>query len=101
MKQKLFLIAFFICYSFCAMAHDAEPKSYCFGQTGLPDPEKDLTNNVDGCYYNYPDIDLNGPNNDKETALKLYFGNNLHRLKITKRRWDPNNYLNSSQSIPV
>jgi hypothetical protein len=68
---------------------------------GVPDPEKDSTNNVDGCYYNYPDVDLNGPGNERETALKLYFGKNLHRLKATKKRWDPNNYFNSSQSIPV
>ena len=66
---------------------------------GAPDPDKDPTNNVDGCYYNYPDIDLNGPQNDKEIALKLYFGQNLNRLKATKKRWDPNNYFNSSQSI--
>jgi len=66
---------------------------------GTPDPENDPTNNVDGCYYNYPDIDLNGPDNDKEIALKLYFGDNLPRLKATKRRWDPNDYFNSAQSI--
>jgi len=66
---------------------------------GTPDPTKDGTNNVDGCYYNYPDVDLNGPNGDKETALKLYFQKNLPRLKETKLRWDPNNYFNSSQSI--
>jgi len=66
---------------------------------GTPDPDKDPTNNVDGCYYNYPDIDLNGPNNDKEIALRLYFNKNLTRLKTTKQRWDPNNYFNSSQSI--
>jgi hypothetical protein len=66
---------------------------------GTPDPDKDPTNNVDGCYYNYPDIDLNGPENDKEIALKLYFNGNLPRLKATKQRWDPNNYFNSSQSI--
>lgn len=71
-----------------------------YSQTGgVPDPEKDPTHNVDGCYYNYPDVDLNGPDNDKEKALKLYFGNNLKRLKATKQRWDPNNYFNSLQSI--
>lgn len=66
---------------------------------GTPDPLKDTTQNVDGCYYNYPDIDLNGPDNDKEIALRLYFGENLPRLKAVKQRWDPNNYFNSSQSI--
>jgi len=66
---------------------------------GSPDPDQDPTNNVDGCYYNYPDTDLNGMFNNKEFALKLYFGKNLARLKATKKRWDPNNYFNSSQSI--
>jgi len=66
---------------------------------GIPDPEKDPTDNVDGCYYNYPDVNLNGDLNDKERALKLYFGKNLPRLKATKQRWDPNNYFNSKQSI--
>lgn len=66
---------------------------------GTPNPENDPTNSVDGCYYNYPDTDLNGPNNDKEPALKLYFGTNLDRLKKVKNRWDPNNYFNSLQSI--
>jgi hypothetical protein len=66
---------------------------------GTPNPDEDPTQNVDGCYYNYPDIDLNGPGNDKEKALHLYFGKNLKRLKKVKQRWDPNNYFNSSQSI--
>lgn len=66
---------------------------------GTPDPEKDPTDSVEGCYYNYPDVDLNGPDNDKEPALKLYFGTNLPRLKGVKHRWDPNNYFNSLQSI--
>jgi hypothetical protein len=66
---------------------------------GIPNPEQDITNNVDGCYYNYPDIDLNGKSNDKEIALQLYFGQNLKRLKKAKKRWNKNNYFNNSQSI--
>lgn len=66
---------------------------------GVPDPDRDPTHNVDGCYYNYPDVDLNGPDNDKEKALRLYFGTNLPRLKKIKKRWDPRNYFNSAQSI--
>lgn len=70
------------------------------GTGNVPDPEKDNTNNVDGCYYNYPDVDLNTVVGD-EGALKLYFGNNLHRLKEAKKRWDPANYFNHRQSVPV
>lgn len=65
-----------------------------------PNPALDLTDNVDGCYYNYPDSDLN-QYGGLEGALKLYFGNNLDKLKQVKKRWDPNDYFNSFQSIPV
>jgi FAD/FMN-containing dehydrogenase len=65
-----------------------------------PNPEKDPTQNVDGCYYNYPDSDLNEVGG-LEGALKLYFGKNLPRLIRVKGNWDPNNYFNSFQSIPV
>ncbi|KAI0016997.1 Glucooligosaccharide oxidase [Xylariomycetidae sp. FL0641] len=37
-----------------------------------------------GIYINYPDIDL-----DRETALKLYYGNNLARLQQLKAQFDP------------
>lgn len=67
---------------------------------GVPNPEKDPTENVDGCYYNYPDVDLNDIVGD-EGALKLYFGDNLNRLIKTKKRWDPENYFNHRQSVPV
>jgi hexose oxidase len=67
---------------------------------GVPNPEKDPTHNVDGCYYNYPDVDLNEVVGDTG-ALKLYFGNNLNRLIKTKQKWDPENYFNHRQSVPV
>lgn len=67
---------------------------------GTPNPDNDPTDNVDGCYFNYPDVDLNAFGG-RNAALKLYFGNNLDRLKRAKRTWDPNNYFNSAQSIPV
>lgn len=65
---------------------------------GAPNPKLDRTHNVDGCYFNYPDSDLNKIVG-KEGALELYFLENLDRLKMVKRRWDPNNYFNSAQSI--
>lgn len=65
---------------------------------GVPDPDKDINGIVDGCYYNYPDIDLNS-GEDQGTALKLYFGQNLERLQDVKKFWDPENYFNSAQSI--
>ncbi|MFT5779754.1 MAG: hypothetical protein ACI837_002713 [Crocinitomicaceae bacterium] len=67
---------------------------------GTPNPKLDSTDTVDGCYFNYPDSDLNEIVG-KEGALELYFLENLDRLKKVKRQWDPNNYFNSAQSIPV
>ena len=67
---------------------------------GTPNPELDTTENVDGCYYNYCDTDLNAIVG-KEGALKLYFLDNLTRLVTTKQQWDPNNYFNNAQSFPV
>lgn len=67
---------------------------------GTPNPQLDPTQNVDGCYYNYPDSDLNAFGG-LNAALHLYFAGNLKRLKDVKKRWDPANYFNSFQSIPV
>lgn len=67
---------------------------------GTPNPKLDPTNNVAGCYYNYPDADLNELVG-KQEAMELYFLENLDRLKVVKRRWDPNNYFNNEQSIPL
>ncbi|WP_184891107.1 FAD-binding oxidoreductase [Candidatus Cardinium hertigii] len=47
-----------------------------------------------GAYSNYPDIWL------KDWATK-YYGNNLHRLKQIKRKYDPHNLFHYEQSIPV
>jgi hexose oxidase len=67
---------------------------------GVPDPSRDPTNNVDGCYINYPDIDLND-RGGRTKALSLYYGGNLPRLMRVKREWDPLNYFQNGQSIPL
>jgi FAD/FMN-containing dehydrogenase len=67
---------------------------------GTPNPDLDTTQNVDGCYYNYCDTDLNDIVG-KTGALKLYFLGNLQRLVTAKQQWDPNNYFNNAQSFPV
>jgi hexose oxidase len=64
---------------------------------GIPDPERDPTHNVDGCYINYPDADLN--EHGRETALRLYYGGNLPRLMQAKQEWDPGNFFQNRQSI--
>ena len=59
---------------------------------GMPDPSRDSSNNVDGCYINYPDVDLND-HGGLSKALSLYYGGNLPRLMHAKRTWDPHNYF--------
>ena len=66
---------------------------------GIPDPSADPTGQVDGCYINYPDVDLNQHGLAK--ALQLYYGGNLNRLIATKAAWDPLNFFNHAQSIPT
>jgi hypothetical protein len=66
---------------------------------GIPDPSQDPSNNVDGCYVNYPDADLN--DHGLATALRLYYGGNLPRLMEAKKTWDPNDHFHHSQSIPL
>lgn len=76
----------------------------------VPDPKKapDL---FEGCYYNYPDVDLNTVEwgvGSLEGALELYFLDNYKNnpagtptLSGVKKRWDPENYFNHAQSFPV
>jgi FAD/FMN-containing dehydrogenase len=65
----------------------------------VPDPSRDPSDNVDGCYLNYPDVDLND-HGGRMKALLLYYGGNLPRLMQVKRTWDPHDYFQNRQSIP-
>lgn len=47
-----------------------------------------------GMYINYADSQL-----DRETAQKLYFGDNLDRLKLLKKTYDPTEVFYYPQSI--
>lgn len=76
------------------------------GYGGTPDPTRDPSGTVDGCYYNYPDADLGTLADGRlEQALRLYFGDNLRsnprNLVTVKQQWDPQDFFNSAQSIPV
>lgn len=66
---------------------------------GIPDPSMDATGKLDGCYINYPDVDLNQYGLQK--ALQLYYGGHLDRLMRAKTAWDPLNLFNHAQSIPL
>ena len=47
---------------------------------------------VDGCYVNYPDVDL-------VDWHYLYYKDNYPKLQQVKRKWDPLNIFNHQQSI--
>jgi len=47
---------------------------------------------MDGCYVNYPDVDL-------QDWPTLYYKENYARLQRVKARWDPHNVFNHQQSI--
>ncbi len=73
---------------------------------GTPDPTQDPTGTVDGCYYNYPDLDLGSHRKgNAEKALRLYFLGNLRQgrrnLVDVKAHWDQQNFFHHAQSIPV
>jgi hexose oxidase len=73
---------------------------------GTPDPAKDPAGIVDGCYYNYCDSVLGTHQDGRiDQAMWLYFLNNFRdnarNLVNVKRTWDPQNYFNSAQSIPL
>lgn len=72
---------------------------------GVPNPLQDSSDTVDGCYYNYPDSELVNAEGGLETAMYLYFKDNFktnsRSLSKVKENWDPGNYFNHPQSIPL
>ncbi len=90
---------------------------------GFPDPKRNPPgrDEVDGAYFNYPDVflgtnDAQGPENPGiEFALDLYFKGNwrqkdlpfdpanpaTYNLQDIKRRWNPSDWFRSAQSVPV
>ena len=72
---------------------------------GVPNPLQDSSDTVDGCYYNYPDSELVKAEGGLEAAMYLYFKENYKQnspnLSQIKASWDPGNYFNHPQSIPL
>ncbi|MCX5339785.1 FAD-binding protein [Streptomyces atratus] len=58
---------------------------------------------TDGCYINYPDIDLLDPvrNRSEQPWHHLYYKENYSRLRSAKRTWDPLNIFHHSMSIEL
>ncbi|MDK1472621.1 FAD-binding oxidoreductase [Streptomyces sp. 549] len=64
---------------------------------GVPLPDR----NTDGCYVNYPDIDLSDPRRNRSGVpwTTLYYGENYPRLQRVKAEWDPTDFFRHGQSI--
>ena len=56
---------------------------------------------TDGCYVNYPDIDLQDPSFNRSGVpwSTLYYKDNYARLRQVKRKYDPRNIFRHRQSI--
>jgi hypothetical protein len=66
---------------------------------GVPVPD-DVT---DGCYINYPDIDLNDPHQNRSGVpwSALYYKGNYPRLQQVKKTYDPLNVFRHGQSVEL
>ncbi|MFF5858916.1 FAD-binding oxidoreductase [Streptomyces sp. NPDC012751] len=74
----------------------------CYGEVyadtgGVPVPNEV----TDGCYVNYPDIDLGDPrfNTSSTPWHDLYYKGNYPRLQRVKAKWDPRDVFRHSQSV--
>ncbi|WP_282697152.1 FAD-binding protein [Streptomyces sp. CC208A] len=67
------------------------------GTGGVPVSDE----NTDGCYVNYPDIDLSDPGRNRSGVpwSTLYYGENYPRLQRVKAAWDPADFFRHGQSI--
>ncbi|SDP84583.1 FAD/FMN-containing dehydrogenase [Actinopolyspora xinjiangensis] len=66
---------------------------------GYPVPD----DRADGCYINYPDMDITDPEHNKSGVpwYKLYYKNNYPKLQRVKKNYDPTNFFRHSQSIKL
>ncbi|MET9442745.1 FAD-binding oxidoreductase [Streptomyces sp. NPDC006610] len=58
---------------------------------------------TDGCYVNYPDIDLSDPkyNTSDVSWQELYYKGNYARLQRVKQKYDPRDVFRHSQSVKL
>jgi FAD/FMN-containing dehydrogenase len=65
---------------------------------GVPAP--DPASNTDGCFVNYPDIDLSDPEFNPDWPWStLYYKDSYPRLQAVKQRYDPTNVFHHTQSV--
>jgi hypothetical protein len=75
------------------------------GVPAVVDPAYPATKdaNTDGCYINYPDVDISDPklNTLGQPWHQLYYKNSYKRLQRAKKLWDPHNVFRHAQSVAV
>lgn len=80
-----------------------------YGPTGgvpvVADPDDPVTRdaNTDGCYINYPDVDLSDRqlNTSGQSWHRLYYKGGYERLQQVKLAWDPHDVFRHEQSVAV
>ncbi|WP_354644117.1 FAD-binding oxidoreductase [Kitasatospora camelliae] len=56
---------------------------------------------TDGCYVNYPDVDLGLATDPSPAYPRLYYKDGYPRLQQVKRTWDPHNVFHHGQSVQL
>ncbi|TCK65847.1 FAD-binding protein [Curtobacterium sp. PhB136] len=66
---------------------------------GVPVPGDQM----DGCYINYPDVDMADPKRNRSGVpwSTLYYKGNYPRLQRAKQEWDPTNYFTHSLGVEL
>ncbi|WP_129785564.1 FAD-dependent oxidoreductase [Promicromonospora panici] len=69
------------------------------GSGGVPVPDAQ----VDGCYINYPDVDMADPARNRSGVpwSTLYYKGNYPRLQRAKQAWDPTNFFTHSLGVEL
>ncbi|RJT77946.1 FAD-binding protein [Arthrobacter cheniae] len=84
----------------CYLGWERDTFEGMFAATGgVPVPNEQL----DGCYINYPDVDMADPARNRSGTgwQELYFKSNYPRLQRAKQAWDPTNFFTHSLGIEL
>lgn len=90
----------------CYPHRDAEYLIYYISPIPTPDRSDERLQNLQNVKAGFSsavtgNIYVNYPNPNLENWQHRYWGENFGRLKETKKQWDPGNFFNHPQSIPL